>query len=74
MVEVAERLLPVRRTPIRKDELAGTEEAFVTSVSREVLPVVRVDGRPLGDGRVGPKTRAILDAFAALVERERERL
>ena len=74
VLEVAERLLPVRRTAIRKHELALVDEAFITSVSREVLPVVRVDGRPLGDGRVGPKTRAILDAFAALVEREREPL
>ena len=74
VLEVAERLLAVRRTAIRKHELALVDEAFITSVSREVLPVVRVDGRPLGDGRVGPKTRAILDAFAALVQREREPL
>ena len=74
VLEVAERLLPVRRAAVRKDELSLVDEAFVTSVSREVLPVVRVDGRALGDGRVGPKTRAIVEAFEALVERERERL
>jgi branched-chain amino acid aminotransferase len=74
VLEVAERLLPVRRAAVFKDELSLVDEAFVTSVSREVLPVVRVDGRALGDGRVGPKTRTILEAFDALVERERERL
>jgi branched-chain amino acid aminotransferase len=73
-LEVAERLLSVRRSAVRKDELERVEEAFITSVSREVLPVVRIDGRAVGDGRVGPRTRAILEAFAALVERERERL
>jgi branched-subunit amino acid aminotransferase/4-amino-4-deoxychorismate lyase len=39
-----------------------------------VLPVVRIDGQPVGDGRVGPRTRAIMQAFAALVSREREAL
>jgi len=35
-----------------------------------VLPVVRIDGRPVGNGRVGPRTRAIMDGFGALVARE----
>ena len=74
VLEVAERLLPVRRAAVLESELSLVDEAFVTSVSREVLPVVRVDGRALGDGRVGPKTRVILEAFEALVEQERERL
>ena len=74
VLEVAERLLPVRRAAVCKDELALVEEAFITSVSREVLPVTRIDARAVGDGRVGPRTRAIMDAFAALVAREREEL
>src|SRR4029453_18838156 len=69
VLEVAERLLPVRRAAVSKGELSLVDEAFITSVSREVLPVVRVDGRPLGDGGVGPKTRLILEAFAAPGER-----
>ena len=73
-LEVAEPLLPVRREAIRRDELPLVEEAFVTSVSREVLPVVRIDGQPLADGRVGATTRAIMAAFAGLVARERESL
>jgi branched-chain amino acid aminotransferase len=36
------------------------------------MPVVRVDGRPVGDGRPGPVTREIARRFAALVEREAE--
>jgi branched-chain amino acid aminotransferase len=73
-IEVAESLLPVRLVAIRRDELPLVDEAFLTSVSREVLPVVRIDGRPVGEGRVGPRTRAVMQAFAALVARERETL
>jgi branched-chain amino acid aminotransferase len=74
VLEVAAGVLPLRREAVRKDTLALVDEAFVTSVSREVLPVTRIDDRPVGDGRVGPKTRAIMDGFAALVAREREEL
>jgi branched-chain amino acid aminotransferase len=73
-IEVAEPLLPVRRVAVRRDELPRVDEAFITSVSRELLPVVAIDGRPVGEGRVGSKTRAILRAFEALVARERETL
>ena len=35
-------------------ELAGADEAFLTSSVREVMPVVALDGEPIGDGRPGP--------------------
>jgi branched-chain amino acid aminotransferase len=70
VLEVAEGLIPVDRHAVRRDDLPRVAEAFLTSVSREVLPVVRIDGRPVGDGRVGRWTRAIMDGFAALVRRE----
>lgn len=72
VIEVAEVLLPLRRAAVLRDDLPLLDEAFITSVSREVLPVVRIDGRSVGDGHVGPRTRAIMQAFAALVARERE--
>ena len=74
VLEVAEPLIAVRRVAVKRDELPLVQEAFITSVSREVLPVVRIDGRAVGTGRVGPRTRAIVDGFAALVAREREEL
>jgi branched-chain amino acid aminotransferase len=70
VLEVAAEVLPVER---RAPHLgAGVSECFLTSVSREVLPVVKVDGRPVGDGRPGPVTREIARRFAALVEAEAE--
>ncbi|HXK09717.1 MAG TPA: aminotransferase class IV [Vicinamibacteria bacterium] len=74
VLEVAGSLLPVDRRGIRRDEMERATEAFLTSVSREVLPVVRVDDRPVGAGRVGPKTQAILGGFAGLLRREAETL
>jgi branched-subunit amino acid aminotransferase/4-amino-4-deoxychorismate lyase len=36
------------------EDLRGAEEAFTTSSIREVMPVVAIDGKPVGDGRPGP--------------------
>ena len=48
-------------------DLAAADEVFLSSSLREVLPVVRVDDRPVGDGRPGPVTRALHAAFRARV-------
>ncbi len=74
VLEMADGLVAVERSAVRVAELPRASEAFLTSVSREVLPVVRIDGRSLGEGRVGPVTRRIREGFAALVERDAEAL
>jgi len=38
-------------------------EAFITAASQIVMPVVRIDGRPIGDGRPGPLATALRQGF-----------
>jgi branched-chain amino acid aminotransferase len=45
------------------DEIARSSELFLTSSTREVVPIVKVAGRQIGDGRPGPVTRQLLDAY-----------
>jgi D-alanine transaminase len=45
------------------DEAMAAQEAFVTSASQIVLPVVRIDGRPLGAGTPGPIATALRREF-----------
>jgi branched-chain amino acid aminotransferase len=59
----AEISIPVRFEQLTPEELASSDEVFVSSSLREVLPVVRVDGRVVGSGRPGPVTRALHAAF-----------
>jgi len=47
-------LAPAREGRFRLEELAAADEAFTTSSIREVMPVVEVDGVPVGNGRPGP--------------------
>jgi branched-chain amino acid aminotransferase len=70
VLEVAARILEVRLEPILLADLGLVSEAFLTSVSRGILPVVSIDGRTIGDGRPGPRTRETIGAFDALVESE----
>lgn len=39
------------------------QEAFLTSTSRHVMPLTRIDGRPINGGEVGPVTRMLMEAF-----------
>ena len=42
----------VRRVPVA--ELAAADEVWLSSSTKEVLPVTRIDGRPVGSGKPGP--------------------
>ena len=55
--------IPVRERTLRLAEIQTADEIFITSTTREVLPVTTLDGRPVGAGTPGPITRALADAF-----------
>jgi branched-chain amino acid aminotransferase len=54
--------------PLWPIDLMRADEAFLTSSVRGVLPITRVDGQPLGDGKVGPITRRVLALYAELTQ------
>ncbi len=59
----AEAGISVREAVLRDGDLFGADESFLTSTTREVVPIVQVDDRTIGAGTPGPVTRALLDAF-----------
>lgn len=64
MIELAGELgLPVEERTIPVAELYRADEVFFTGTTTEVRPSVEVDGRAIGDGRVGPVARGLFDAF-----------
>jgi branched-chain amino acid aminotransferase len=48
---------------VTKHDLYVTEECFLTGTAAEVAPVVEIDGRQIGDGKVGAVTRKLMEAF-----------
>ena len=65
--------LPIDLRPVHVDEIPRIEEAFITSVSRAILPVVSIAGTTIGDGRPGARTRSLMNAFSALVRLKRQK-
>jgi D-alanine transaminase len=59
--------VPVWEHTLRRDDLSRVSELFLTGTTSEVLPVVRVDGRAVADGKPGPVTRRLQEAYAAAV-------
>jgi branched-chain amino acid aminotransferase len=60
VIELAGRLeLPVSETDVSLFDAYNAEEAFWTTTSYCILPISRIDGRPIGDGRPGPITRRL---------------
>jgi branched-chain amino acid aminotransferase len=62
--------LPIAEDAVPVSALETADELFLTNTSWEVLPVVEVDGRPIGAGVPGPVARDLLARYRALVRRE----
>lgn len=72
--EVAPGILPLRREAIHVREIARLSEAFLTSSSRGIIPVVEIDGQTIGAGVPGPQTQALRAAYQAWVQTHLEPL
>jgi D-alanine transaminase len=57
----------VEERNLQRDRLAEVPELFISGTTSEVMPIVTVDGQQLGDGRPGPVTRRIQEAYAEAV-------
>jgi D-alanine transaminase len=55
----------IQERSVTVEEMLTADEAFHSGTLSEVKPCVEVDGKAIGDGRVGPVTRALFDAFLA---------
>jgi branched-chain amino acid aminotransferase len=55
--------LPTTERPLFDGDLDTAEEAFLTSTSKEVVPIVAIDDRQVGDGRPGPIATRLLSEF-----------
>jgi D-alanine transaminase len=45
--------IPVEERVIKMDEVWDADEVWISSSSKEIAPVVKLDGKPVGDGKVG---------------------
>jgi D-alanine transaminase len=59
----ASKQVPVEVRAIAESEVRGADELWLTSSSKEVLAISRLDGKPVGTGKPGPVFRTVHQAF-----------
>ena len=69
VLDLARGRFPVEERPILLEELARAGEAFITSSSKEILPVIQIDDLVIGNGKPGPRTYELEQRFIDMVER-----
>jgi branched-chain amino acid aminotransferase len=55
--------IPIRDADLTRYDLWCADECFLTGTGAEVIPVVKLDGREIGDGRPGPATKRVAADF-----------
>jgi len=59
--------IPIQERCVSQEDLYGADEVFLTGTTVEVLAVVRIDGKVIGDGRPGPITQQLAAGFTKQV-------
>jgi branched-chain amino acid aminotransferase len=68
VIEISESCgIPMRETALTRYDLYTADECFMTGTGAEIMPVTKIDGRLVGDGRPGPTTKQLTDGFRELV-------
>jgi branched-chain amino acid aminotransferase len=68
VLEIASHHFKIEERPISLSELALADEAFVTSSSKEITPVIQVDDQVIGNGEVGSRTYKLEQLFIVMIE------
>ncbi|MBI4328519.1 MAG: branched-chain amino acid transaminase [Chloroflexi bacterium] len=70
VMELAEKELGIKTVERRvsRSELFVTEELFLTGTAAHVTPVLDVDGRRIGDGKIGPVTAKLMKLYFEMVK------
>lgn len=62
--------IPVKEEPFTRHDLYVSDECFLTGTAAEIIPVVNVDGRSIGDGKPGPLTNRLIRLFSETVQQD----
>ena len=71
-VVIAPQVLPVEMSPVHRRDIPRLSEAMLTSSSRGVVPITRIDRQPVGNGRVGAVVRRLQQLYDAWTEAHAE--
>lgn len=71
VMEIARRdKIPVQEVPFTRHDVYVCDECFLTGTAAEIIPVVEVDGRVIGNGSPGPVTERLMKLFREIASSE----
>ncbi len=62
-----EQQIPFSEKDITTDELFAADEVFITSTTKGIAPIVKIDGKIIGDGNVGAISKMLMEEYRKLV-------
>jgi len=62
--------IPVKETRLLPSDLYKADECFLTNTSMEIMPITKAEGFTIGDGKPGPVTRLLREAYQEQVRLE----
>jgi D-alanine transaminase len=74
MEAAAEAQMPVVERKFTPTEAAQAREAFFTAASVGAIPIVAIDGKPIGDGKPGPVTKRVHELYRRMAEQRAKSL
>jgi branched-chain amino acid aminotransferase len=71
VLDISKKLkIPTHEHVLTRHEFYISDESFLTGTAAEIVPVVKVDGRKIGDGKPGKIAKKIMDEFQKLTKED----
>lgn len=68
VMDVAEKNFKIEERKISLDELLKADEIFITSSYKDIVPIVKIDKKRIGSGKVGENTKKLMFLFSELIK------
>lgn len=66
VIKLAAEIIPVEERNITVDELLLASEVFLTATTRKIIPIIKINGQPVGNAKPGPVTTNLFEKFLEL--------
>lgn len=68
VINLAKNEFEVEERELKKEELNTATEAFIAATNKDIVPVVQIDDKKIGNGKFGKNTKRLMDLFKELVK------
>jgi len=69
VIKLVDKKIKVEERAVSEKEFREAEEVFLTGTYKNIVPVVKIDGKKVGDGKIGKTTKILMDEFRKFVEK-----